>query len=106
MALLQFYLCGAFLVDIYYLKKEDISGNRVFLSRRKLVEKKYEFDVLLPEKAKAIIDKYRAEKSENEFLFDWFKGWESYKIFKDNHNQDLKKEQKALDIVTVPKPSN
>ena len=47
LCLLQFYLCGADLVDVYYLKWSQITGNRVFLQRTKLGARGYDFDVLL-----------------------------------------------------------
>lgn len=100
-SLLQFYLCGADLVDLYYLKTENLIGNRVFLSRRKLGAKAYEFDVLLPEEAQAIIEKYQAEKGE--YVFPWRKDFEGYRTFRNNHNRNLKILQERLDIQLAPK---
>lgn len=106
LSLLQFYFCGCDLVDIYYLKKENLVKNRAFLSRRKLGEKQYDFDVLVPDVALAIINKYRCEDVGNAYVFPWRKSWEAYKVFRDNHCRDLKKVQKKARIITEPKPAN
>lgn len=103
-SLLQFYLCGVDLVDLYYLKAEDIVKDRVFFRRRKLGDRGYEFDVYLPQKARLIINKYKAE--EGEFLFPWSKDYTSYKTFRNNHNRNLKILQKRLNIVLTPKNDN
>lgn len=103
-SLLQFYLCGVDLIDIYYLKIEDLVGDRVFFTRRKLGEKGYEFDMLLPAKAKKIIEKYQA--SEGESIFPWRKDHLGYKTFRNNHNRNLKILQKRLDIALLPKNDN
>ncbi|WP_121665271.1 tyrosine-type recombinase/integrase [Mesonia aquimarina] len=104
--LLQFYFCGADLIDIYYLKKNDLSNNRVFLTRRKLGDRQYEFDILLTEKAQHIIDKYKCDNPKKEYLFSWPKAWTSYKTFRDNHNRNLKILQKRLAIELLPKNDN
>ena len=103
LSLLQFYLCGADLTDVYYLKNEDITKDRVFLSRNKLGNKKYEFDVLLSDKAKNIIDKYKVK---GEYVFPWKKAPESYITFRNNHNRNLKIIQKRLELELQPKNDN
>ena len=100
-SLLQFYLCGVDLIDIYYLKKEDLLNDRVILTRRKLGDKAYEFDVYLPSKAKKIINKYKVLEGEN--VFPWKKEYISYKTFRNNHNRSLKKIQDQLEIKLLPK---
>lgn len=101
LSLLQFYMCGADLTDVFYLKKEDISGGRIFLKRNKLGEKGYEFDFLLTDKAKAIIDKYKG--GNDEYVFPWKKGHTSYKTFRSNHNRNLKILQERYKIELHPK---
>ncbi|WP_424493946.1 tyrosine-type recombinase/integrase [Salinimicrobium sp. GXAS 041] len=103
LSLLQFYLCGADLTDIYFLKNEDVVQDRVFLSRNKLGSRGYEFDVLLPEKAKSIIDKYRGK---GEYVFPWKKDPQGYITFRNNHNRNLKILQKRLKIELQPKNDN
>jgi len=100
-SLLQFYLCGVDLIDIYYLKKEDLLNDRVILTRRKLGDKAYEFDVYLPSKAKKIINKYKVLEGEN--VFPWKKEYISYKTFRNNHNRSLKKIQDQFEIKLLPK---
>ena len=104
-SLLQFYLCGVDLVDLYMLKVENlVNENRVIFTRRKLGDKAYEFDMLLPEKAKAVIKKYQA--SEGEYVFPWRKDHMGYKTFRNNHNRNLKIVQKRLKIDLLPKNDN
>lgn len=100
LSLLQFYLCGADLTDLYYLKNENVTKDRVFLSRNKLGKKAYEFDVLLSDKAKAIIDKY---KEKGEYVFPWRKEPQAYITFRNNHNRNLKIIQKRLQLELHPK---
>ena len=100
LSLLQFYLCGADLTDIYYLKNNDIVQVRVFLSRNKLGSKGYEFDVLLPDKAKLIINKYKVK---GEYLFPWKKDPQGYITFRNNHNRNLKILQRRLELELQPK---
>lgn len=76
--LLQFYLGGQDLVDIYYLKKNAIQGGRVYFKRTK-VGTGYQFDVKLIDQAKTIIEKY---ESDDEFVFPGrhdFKGYETFR---------------------------
>ncbi len=101
--LLQFYLGGHDLIDIYYLKKESIQGDRVYLFRHKLGEKAKVLDVKLTEKAKLIIDQYKCDDENNEFLFPWPVRYDkkkngktlkenrhvAYTTFSVNHRRDL-----------------
>lgn len=102
LALLQFYLGGADLVDIYYLKKAQLTAKRVFLKRTKLGKKGYEFDVLLPKKGKVIIEKYR-DPLQEDYLFPWRKDRLGYDTFSNNLRRDLEKVQKQLKIKLKPK---
>lgn len=102
LSLLQFYLCGADIMDIYYLKTMDISNGRVFLCRKKLGDKGEEFDILMPEKAKKIIDKY-SEPQEDGYLFPWRKSPTAYKTWRKNHNRSLATVKKKLKITLQPR---
>lgn len=104
LSLLQYYLCGCDLTDIYYLKWNDIENGRVFLSRNKLGTKAYEFDVLLLDQAKRIIDKY--SEPGGEYIFPWNKSYMGYKTFRNNHNRTLKLLQKRYEISLLPKNDN
>lgn len=100
LSLLQFYLGGADFIDIYYLKKENIVGNRVFLSRLKLGDKAYEFDVLLPDAAMQIIDKYKVA---GEYVFPWRKDYKGYCTYINNQRRALAEVKKLLKITLAPK---
>ncbi|KAA1242911.1 site-specific integrase [Aquimarina sp. RZ0] len=105
LTLLQFYLCGADLVDVYYLKKSQISNNRVFFNRAKLGVKGYEIEVALLPEAKEIIDKYITDSKteKEEYVFPWRKDETAYKTFRSNHNRKLERVQKNLKIELKPK---
>lgn len=104
LSLLQFYFCGADLCDVYYLKKSQIVGDRVYLQRTKLGAKGYEFDVLIVPEAMAIIRKYMA--IDGEYLFPWKKGETSYKTFRSTHNTKLKRIQRNAGIELMPRGGN
>ncbi|MCO6149095.1 phage integrase SAM-like domain-containing protein [Flavobacterium sp. NRK1] len=76
--LLQFYLGGADLINVYYLKHSDIKNGRVYFNRVK-GNSATMVDLKLHPKAQAIIDKY-AEPGE--YLFPWRKDNEGYKTFR------------------------
>ena len=102
LALLQFYLGGQDMSDIYYLKKLNIQNDRVFFKRSKLGEKGEEFDVKLFEKAKKIIDKYSNLKNDP-FLFPWRKDRTGYKTFLRTYNRSLNHIIEKLEIKVLPK---
>lgn len=102
LSLLQFYLCGVDMIDIYYMRSKDISNGRVFLCRKKLGDRGEEFDVLLPDKAKKIIDKY-AEPQDDGHLFPWRKSETAYKTWRKNHNRSLKTVKERLEIELLPR---
>lgn len=90
--LLQFYLGGQDLEDIYYLEKRQLSKNdRVYFIRGKLDEGGYEFDVKITEKAKDIL-KF-LDKGKDRFLFPWRKDFKGYTNFRNRVNKNLKKVQ-------------
>lgn len=101
LSLLQFYLCGLDLVDVYYLKVDQVYNNRVILQRAKLGLRGYEFDVKLFEQARKIMLKYG--DFDGEYVFPWKKNHKSYKTFRDNHRRDLKKAQQIIGVELQPK---
>lgn len=103
LSLLQFYLGGADLIDIYYLEKKDLVNGRCFLTRRKNGQRAYEYDVKLTKPAKILIEKYL---SDSEFVFPWRKSFEAYLTFRNNHNRNLKLMQKRHEIELSPKNGN
>src|SRR5690606_35607077 len=96
--LLQFYLCGCDFIDVYYLKKKDIQNGRVFLSRKKLGDRAYEFDVKLVDPAKALIEKYQDDDPKNDYLFPWRKSRTSYTTFINNTRRDLARVKEIVKI--------
>ena len=100
--LLQFYLGGQDLEDIYYLEKRQLSKNdRVYFIRGKLDEGGYEFDVKITDKAKEIL-KF-LDKGKDRFLFPWRKDFTGYTNFRNRVNKNLKKVQlnynKHIDVL-------
>jgi site-specific recombinase XerD len=100
LSLLQFYLCGLDFLDIYYLKKENIIGSRVILTRGKLADKGYEFDVLLPKPAKELIKKYEGS---GEYVFTWRKDYTGYCTFINNQRRALARVKELMEITLAPK---
>ncbi|WP_299836096.1 phage integrase SAM-like domain-containing protein [uncultured Tenacibaculum sp.] len=90
--LLQFYFGGQDLMDIYYLEKNQISKNgRIYITRGKLDEGGYEFDLKIFDKAKKILE--RLDKGKDNFLFPWRKDYKGYTNFRGRVNKNLKKVQ-------------
>lgn len=93
--LLQFYFGGADLIDVYYLKNEQIKNGRVYLQRSKgnggaLI------DIAVHPKAQAILEKHGA--ASGEYVFPWRKDTEGYKTFRRNLKRNLEKIQKRAGI--------
>jgi len=72
----------------------------VILTRLKLGAKAYEFDLLLPEAAKLILDKYRVP---GPWIFPWHKDPKKYDTFIHNHRRALAKVKELLSIKLAPK---
>ena len=100
LSLLQFYLGGLDLIDVYHLKADQLKGNRLFIKRTKLGAKAYFFDVRVFPQAMAIMDKYRKER--DGYLFPWRKGEVAYKTFRSTHNNTLKRLQVKNGIGLMP----
>ncbi|MDT7832442.1 site-specific integrase [Flavobacteriaceae bacterium S356] len=96
--LLQFYLGGASLIDVYYLKKDNIKNSRVYFRREKLGDQGYQFDVKIFDKAQIIIDKYTAA---GDYLFPWRKDLKGYENFRRNMRSDLKKVQEDYNTLQI-----
>ncbi|KAB8153393.1 tyrosine-type recombinase/integrase [Kordia sp. TARA_039_SRF] len=104
LALLQFYLGGQDMTDIYFLKKKDIDKGRVFFKRNKLGEKGELFDVKIFDKAQKIIEKYSTEKSD--YIFPWKKDRTAYKTFLRTYNRSLNHVIEKLEIEVHPKQNS
>jgi len=99
-SLIQFYLGGLNLKDLYFLKNEDFYGNRVTLKRAKLGKYKKEFDVLVVPEAAKLINQYKG--SDPEYVFDYRKDNKGYIVFRNNHNRNLRAVQKKLGVKLAP----
>lgn len=99
LALLQFYLCGADLIDVVHLRKDQIYKGRVFLERAKLGEKKYEFDIKLTHKAERLLNKYPGEGEYVMYFADNY----NYPTFRVKMYRCLQQVKKKLQLKTSPK---
>lgn len=97
--LLQFYLGGQDLIDIYYLKKDKIINSRVFFRRGKLGDEGYQFDLKIAPCANVIIEKYSVP---GDYLFPWRKSYEGYRTFRDNMRRALHIVQTKYNIEIEP----
>lgn len=100
LSLLQFYLGGLDLIDVYYLKTKQLKGDRVFLRRTKLGVKGYDFDVRIYPAAQLIFENYRTDK--NGYVFPWRKSDIAYRTFRSTHNNILKRLQVNNGIDLMP----
>jgi len=102
--LMQFYLGGQDLKDIYYLKKSDISDGRVYFRRSKVVNG-YIFDLAVTREVKHIIKEY-SDKSDDEYVFPYRKDYDGYRTFRRRYSKHLIDIQKQLDIKIKPLGGN
>ncbi len=98
--LLLFYFGGLDFKDLYYLENKQISKGRVYITRGKLNEGGYEFDLKIFDKAKKILDKYRVK--DDRFVFPWRKDYDGYKTFYSRLRRNLQRIQKDNDISVEP----
>lgn len=97
--LLQFYLAGADLVDVYFLKKKDVSGGRVSFWRGKVANSPL-IDLKLHPKAAAILDKYCP--NDGEWIFPWRKDPAGYRVFRRNMYRGLTLYQEKNNVQVHP----
>lgn len=86
LSLLQFYLGGLNLVDLYYLKRSAFYKDRILLSRKKLGRYAEEYDVKVFPVARAIFDFFEKDPT---YIFPWRKDELGYKTFRRNHYRSL-----------------
>lgn len=99
MWLLQFYFGGQDFKDIYYLENSQINNNRVYFVRGKLDETGYQFDLLIPEKAQKIIDKYNTK---DRFVIPGRKDDTGYRNLIRRVQKNLQLVQTELQIEVLP----
>ena len=100
--LLQFYFGGQDLIDVYYLKQNNVNNKRVFFERAKIGDRGYEFDLSINDKAQKIINKYNAAP----YLFPGRKDYDGYRTFRNRYARYLIKIQTLLGIEVQPKGGN
>jgi len=76
--LLMFYLGGADLIDVYFLKNAQLRKGRVYFKRGKLQDSPI-IDLALHPRAVVIIEKYKVA---GEYLFPWRKDNDGYVTFR------------------------
>lgn len=101
--LLQFYFAGVDLIDIYFLKKNQIRKGRVYFERGKT---DVPVDLLVTDKAKKIIEKWKCTDKNSEWLFPWRKDHNGYKTFSRRMYCYLQKAQEMLNIEVLPAGGN
>lgn len=97
--LLQFYLGGSDLIDIYHLEKANLRKGRVYFSRSKGAGDLL-IDLAIHPKALRIIDRYR--EAEGRYIFPWRKDRAGYVGFRRNLGADLKRIQEDASIEVLP----
>ena len=103
--MLQFFLCGADLIDLYFLEKRKFFRDRVMLTRRKLGKYEEEYDVRVFPEAKVLIELLSNNISGN-YIFPGEKTHNRYKMFRRNHNRDLRVVQQKLGVKLLPIDQN
>lgn len=101
LGLLQFYLGGAALKDVYYLRWDQFYKDRVILQRAKLGRIAFEYDVKVFEKTKILLNKIGVPGGD--YVFPFSKEYNDYKMFRTNCNRSLRRIQQRLQIEVNPK---
>ncbi len=99
--LLQFYLGGCDLTDLYFLEANRVRNGRVILERGKTGQMA---NLKIYSKAQVIIDKYKAKTGI--YLFPWDKDIKRYETFRRNLQRYLVEFQKQLQIKVLPIDGN
>ena len=100
--LLQFYFAGADLIDIYFLKKNQLQNGRLIFQRGKT---DVFVNLIISKKAQKIIDKWKTDDS-SEWLFPWRKDNDGYKTFASRMYKYLIKTQQRENIEVLPSGGN
>jgi integrase len=100
LALLQFYFCGLDFVDLVHLKREQIHADRIYISRNKLGDRGYEFDMKIFAKARAIMEKYEGE---DDTYYFYFPKMYNYETWRTRMYRALQQVKKQLSLEMKPK---
>lgn len=99
--LLQFYLGGCDLTDLYFLEQKAMFNDRVIIERGKTEQVA---NLKIFPKAKAIIEKYKA--ASGKWLFGWEKEPGRYKSFSSAFYKSLISVQQEIGIQVLPTGGN
>lgn len=99
-SMLQFYLGGINLKDLYFLKTKKFFKDRVMLERSKLGKYSFEYDLLVVPQARTILEKYT--DFSGEYVFDFRMDHTAYKTYRRRHNVKLRNIQERLNLNLVP----
>jgi hypothetical protein len=100
--LLQFYFGGCDLVDLYFLKKNQIKRNRVSFVRTK-TNTGTRIDLKIHPKAEVLLQKYT---DAGEWVFPWGKDKASYENFRRTYQRGLIYIQEKNDVSVLPDGGN
>lgn len=100
--LLQFYFGGCDLVDLYYLKTNQIKRGRVIFERNK-TNTGVRIDLKIHPKAEKLLKKYQVP---GEWLFPWKKDKASYDTFRRTYQRALIYVQQHNEIEVLPDGGN
>lgn len=100
LSLLQFYLGGANLKDVYFLKEDKFYKDRVMMTRSKTKRFIEEFDLKVFPEARALLDEMMDPV--DGYIFPWRKTHVGYRTFLRNHYDDLIEAQKKLKVKVKP----
>jgi hypothetical protein len=100
--LLQFYFGGCDLVDLYYLKTNQIKRGRVIFERNK-TNTGIRIDLKIHPKAEKLLKKYQVP---GEWIFPWKKDKASYDTFRRTYQRALIYVQQHNDLEVLPNGGN
>ena len=100
--LLQFYLGGQDLKDIYFMRYDSMSSDRIYFKRSK-VSNGYTFDLAITDKVRDILIKHRQN---SEYILPYRKDEDGYKTFRRRYGRYLIAIQKELGLTVKPLGGN
>jgi hypothetical protein len=103
LALLQFYLGGLDLVDLIFIEKKHIQNGRLNIQRKKLGDKGYIFDILIPDKAEYLMNLYKG--NDKKYFFDFAVDY-NYPTFRVKMYRCLQQVKKCLGLQLKPMDAN
>lgn len=98
-AMIVFYLAGINTVDLYYMKRENLTDWKLIYNRRKTSKRNdgARMEIVVPEIVRPLFEKYQGE----DYLFDFYKRYSNADNFSSNINEGLRAIGSALNIGRV-----